>query len=120
MDYATTVLLDGRFDALHGALTADPYNLLAYVNRERMGALVWSTDLARWAQAHAEDMAGNDYYAHSSYPVGENIAKGVVTVKRVHLLWMRSEGHRANILAPHYRVMGAGYCRAHWVEMFGL
>jgi uncharacterized protein YkwD len=38
--------------------------------------------------------------------VGENVAYGYPTGRRVVRAWMRSPGHRANILEPSYRTMG--------------
>jgi uncharacterized protein YkwD len=38
--------------------------------------------------------------------VGENVAYGYPTGRAVVRAWMRSRGHRANILSEHYRLMG--------------
>ena len=43
--------------------------------------------------------------------VGENIAYGYRSGKAVVRGWMRSEGHRANILTGRYRLMGVGMKR---------
>ena len=42
--------------------------------------------------------------------VGENIAAGTGTTYAgsIHNAWMRSDGHRANILAPGFSRMGVG------------
>jgi uncharacterized protein YkwD len=39
--------------------------------------------------------------------IGENIAYNA-SVRRVHRAFMRSPGHRANILNPHIRRVGVG------------
>jgi hypothetical protein len=41
--------------------------------------------------------------------IGENIAAGYPSVAATCRGWMRSAGHRANILDPDYTVMGAGF-----------
>jgi len=44
--------------------------------------------------------------------VGENVAYGFPTGRAVVRGWMRSEGHRANILSSSYRLLGAGARKA--------
>ncbi|MEI5672344.1 MULTISPECIES: CAP domain-containing protein [unclassified Nocardioides] len=45
--------------------------------------------------------------------VGENVAVGYTTGRSVvREGWMKSEGHRANILQPRYRLMGIGARKA--------
>ena len=45
---------------------------------------------------------------------GENVAYGYGTGKSVvNDGWMNSEGHRANILNPSYRLMGIGARKGH-------
>ena len=39
---------------------------------------------------------------------GENVAYGYPNGRAVVVAWMHSEGHRANILNPDYRLMGIG------------
>jgi uncharacterized protein YkwD len=84
--------------------------------------------LDRAAVLHSLDMAKRQYFEHvdpdgvapdarivqQGYPpilVGENLAWGE-TVKStpavIVSLWMRSPGHRANILEPQYREIGIG------------
>ena len=49
--------------------------------------------------------------ARRSWIVGENLAWGtrrMSTPARVHRAWMRSTGHRANILHPTFRDVGIG------------
>ncbi len=110
------------------------------VNRERIDAGLpaydYDTDLAVAAQLHAEDMAANDYFDHTSQdgrsfserakeagydasPRGENIAWGQPTPEAVMESWMNSSGHRANILAEGSTEMGVGFAEDHWVQVFG-
>lgn len=39
---------------------------------------------------------------------GENVATGYTTAKQVVDAWMKSEGHKANILNEHYTTLGVG------------
>lgn len=54
---------------------------------------------------------------------GENVAYGYSTGRSVVRAWMRSEGHRANILEPAYRLLGMAATRRDgiWyaVQVFG-
>ena len=48
--------------------------------------------------------AGGITYSYAA----ENIAQGYQTVFDVHSGWMNSLGHRTNILAPEYTLLGVG------------
>ena len=60
-------------------------------------------------------------YAWSRW--GENIAMGYQSARSVMEGWMDSDGHRANILNPHYTQIGVGCFetdgRLYWVQIFG-
>lgn len=93
---------------------------LATVNAERAKSgrapLAQSPDLNALAQAHACDMARRGYFSHTSpdgrsmmdrarragiggiCTMGENIARAPRDVPSVVASWMRSPGHRRNIL----------------------
>ena len=92
------------------------------------------------AAGHAQDMATNNYFSHTSqdgrtfvdrikaqgYPVprSENIAAGQPTVTAVMDAWMASAGHRANILDCSAVAMGAASAKGgsygiYWVQDFG-
>jgi uncharacterized protein YkwD len=88
--------------------------------------------LHRAANRHGADMARFDYFSHTSrsgasfldrirrtgylrrshrWSVGENIAWGtgeLSTPRSIVRAWMRSPGHRANILSPRFREIGIG------------
>jgi uncharacterized protein YkwD len=110
---------------------------LCLINRERIEhgerPLRSNRRLKRAAQAHTVSMAFEDYFEHSGprgqtplarmraagyisssrmgYEVGENIAWGtssLATPRAIVAAWMRSPGHRANILDRHYRETGIG------------
>lgn len=53
--------------------------------------------------------------------IGENIAYGQPNETAVHLVWMRSAGHRKNILNPRFNYVGFGRAGSgpHWVTNFG-
>lgn len=57
--------------------------------------------------------------------IGENIAGGYQTPEDVVDGWMRSEGHRKNILHPDFTELGVGYTyeensqyKHYWVQIF--
>jgi uncharacterized protein YkwD len=83
------------------------------------------------AQGHSQDMASNDFLGHTGsdgsdggqrmtragYPWiawGENVAAGYPTAAEVVQQWMNSPGHRANILDPGFRDIGAGHAYGPW------
>jgi uncharacterized protein YkwD len=81
-----------------------------------------SACLTRLAQRWARHMAGAGRLDHQRLSpvaarcrvswVGENIAVGYPSGRAVvNRGWMRSSGHRANILRPKYRLMGIGAFR---------
>ncbi len=120
--------------------------VLTLVNQHRRaagcGELVRNNALARAAQAHARDMARNDYVSHTSLTgatfttrvstagyryswAAENTAAGFRTPKAVVAAWMQSPGHRANILNCRLTQSGVGYAYnrestygAYWVQVF--
>jgi uncharacterized protein YkwD len=56
--------------------------------------------------------------------VGENIAAGFQTPETVMQAWLLSPGHRANLEAPRWTVIGVGVARSstgvlYWVQDFG-
>lgn len=117
---------------------------ITLVNQQRTQlkgtALIHDKELSKVAQAKAQDMAKNNYFAHTS-PVygstgqlldafnykwtayGENIAKGQLTPEEVVQDWMDSPTHRANIVNPKFTHIGTGYATdtngtTYWVHEF--
>ncbi len=108
--------------------------------RKRLLPLSLSPDLTRAAQVQAADMARRGKMAHrggdgsspfdrirrAGYPfqaAGENVAYGFAGVDAVMAGWMRSPGHRRNILGQ-FTAMGAGRAIApdgvsYWCVTFG-
>lgn len=118
--------------------------VLAIVNAERAEAGCDSVRLdAKLSTAsvnHSTDMARRDYFSHytpegkspwqrareAGYdaPRSENIATGQETAAAVMESWMRSLGHRNNILDCTAKAMGIGLARnsdgtTYWTQMFG-
>ena len=119
---------------------------LDLVNEERLRhglpALTADTVLAKAARIHAVDMAEHGFVSHTGsdgsdpsqrldrvgYPwiwVGENIAAGQETPDDVVPGWMRSEGHRANILSSDAVSAGVAMARSpsgefgtYWVMVY--
>ncbi len=70
----------------------------------------------KWARRQARRMANQDRMFHQDMgrvldrcdlgSVGENVAAGYPTGRAAVKAWMRSPGHRANILRPGYRLLG--------------
>lgn len=117
--------------------------VLAEVNKERakvkVAPLKLNVDLTTVAQAKAQDMYDNDYFAHNSpkygditsmlkqfgidvYDAAENLAKNQDTAEEVVADWMTSPGHRANILDPYGTDLGVGMVKGdkgtYWVQVF--
>ena len=101
-------------------------------------------DLSRAARWQAEDMASGNYFDHKDHlgrhieprlpdfgyvgycALGENIAGGQTSPAEVVAGWMKSPGHRANLLNPDFREVGVAYVHApnseyqdYWVQDFG-
>lgn len=103
-------------------------DLFARVNAERaargLPALVWSADLARLAADWSGHMASTGTFAHRDLgaagrlpgisrfsALGENIAwvEGYQNdAFQLHSGWMKSDGHRQNILQPGFDSIGIG------------
>ncbi|MGW5345251.1 sigma-70 family RNA polymerase sigma factor [Streptomyces sp. HUAS TT3] len=118
--------------------------VVALVNAERAkagcGPLRDDAQLRSAAQAHSDDMAGRNFFAHTSpdgsdpgdrttaagyrwSTYGENIAKGQQTPESVMDSWMNSAGHRANILNCSFKDIGVGIHQGSggpwWTQNFG-
>ena len=125
--------------------------LLAQINAERRRAgrqpLTLDSRLDLAAQRHADDMLARSFFAHRApdgktvrertraagyewQAVGENLAEGQQTVQEAVGAWMRSPGHRENILDQRFIQTGIGLAlgrdpktaeyRILWVQTFGL
>jgi len=101
---------------------------LVNIERKKAGVQPLKLDVAltKAARAKAQDMVDNRYFSHTSPTwgsfgaqlkyfgiryryAGENIAAGYKSPESVVGGWMKSSGHRANILSPKFNKMGVGY-----------
>lgn len=111
--------------------------VLCLVNQERAAhgesELRADEHLQQAAQAHTESMVSGNYFEHVGpagetpvarmrasgyiyssqvgFEVGENLAWGTLwesSPRAIVASWMASQGHRENILDPHYRDTGVG------------
>ncbi|PLS14883.1 hypothetical protein CVD28_25520 [Bacillus sp. M6-12] len=114
------------------------------VNMERakysLPALKSDSSLAKVARVKSEDMRNRNYFSHTSPTygspfqmmksfgisyryAGENIAAGQTTAQAVMAAWMKSPGHKANILSKNYTFIGVGYAKGgsyghYWTQQF--
>lgn len=102
------------------------------VNRDRAaagcGPVDLNSSLIAQSERHSAEQAAANSMFHSSGVAGftqwgENVAYGYDTAAAVHSGWMRSPGHRANILNCKFTHMGAGVATSasgvrYWTEQF--
>lgn len=109
-------------------ISKDAQIMLDLVNGERvkngLKPLVWHAKLGELAVLKSEDIIKNNYFSHTSptygsfyhmvynagvpfRQVGENLAMAS-NVQKAFVLLMASDGHRKNILSPHFTHLGIG------------
>lgn len=135
---ATAALAPSAASAAGGA--AGEVFALTNAERTRSGlpALVSDPGLDAAAAEWARHLAASCTFAHSSsgwrstrvgafgwVATGENIAAGQPDAASVVAGWMKSSGHRANILDKRYTGLGVGFAtgschRTYWVQIFGI
>jgi uncharacterized protein YkwD len=113
-------------------------SLLELHNKERASrgykTLILDEKLCEYAQAHAKKMAKTGDLYHSSMNnlqkvnedanwVAENIAWGQTSEQDVVISWMKSTGHRWNILGSGFKRVGFGLAkdskdRIYWCAVF--
>ncbi|AWY38610.1 CAP domain-containing protein [Pseudomonas putida] len=105
--------------------------------------LAWNATLATAAETHSRSMANNNYFDHKDrdgrtpgdraelagydfQQIGENIAAGQDSVRKVVDGWLTSPGHCANLMNPQFKELGAAYATdpksdagIYWTAMFG-
>jgi len=122
-------------------------SLEGFVNQTRqslgVGALTESEELNTAAQMKAEDMAQNEYFAHTSPSgvtpwtwflkagynykyAGENLAIGFFESEEVFQAWLNSPSHRDNLINPNYKEIGTAVLKGYGngnaiivVQLFG-
>ncbi len=116
---------------------------LTNVERAKVGcsALRPDAQLALAGRRHSADMAARNYFSHNSLDGrtfvaridataytgsagGENIAAGQSTPAAVMSGWMKSPGHKANILDCSFKALGVGVATGgtygiYWTQDFG-
>ena len=120
--------------ALSGCFTRQQNQVATYVNRSRAAVGVrpveQNLELSIKAQRWAEYLARRGSLVHSRLPDGisyrwkslaENVGYGS-SIRSIHLDYMRSPGHRANILNRKFNYIGTGYAtrgsRIYTVQVF--
>ncbi|MCG6535060.1 MAG: CAP domain-containing protein [Syntrophales bacterium LBB04] len=108
------------------------------VNAKRLSAgcpkLKWDDRVAAVAREHSRDMVSRHFFSHTN-PEGkdpferlkesnlpfsaaaENIALGPRTGKEVYDIWIRSSGHRENMLNCRYTRHGVGRTEDRWTHV---
>jgi uncharacterized protein YkwD len=128
---ATSLTVVPALAAPADAPAAEMAQVINLVNAERasagLGPLTYNPTLTDDAQAYSDYMASANFFAHTA-PDGstltqraeaagyntwtflaENLAGGQPTPERVVAAWMKSPGHRANILASEATEVGVGH-----------
>ncbi|MDH0747121.1 CAP domain-containing protein [Pseudomonas sp. GD03842] len=106
--------------------------------------LSWNDALASAAEGHTRSMANNNYFDHKGrnggtpgdraelagyigQAIGENIAAGQDSARKVVEGWLASPGHCANIMNPAFKELGAAYAvdpksdaGIYWTALFGV
>ena len=109
------------------AADVTPEDIIIFTNEDRKNAglneLIPNEVLSKAAEMKANDMIGNNYFAHTSPSgvdpwhwfgeagydyryAGENLAMDFSSAKSVNDAWMKSESHKENILSPKYTEIG--------------
>ncbi len=105
--------------------------------------LSWNEDLAGAANSHTRNMANGNFFDHLDHDgrtpgdraelagyiaknIGENIAAGLDTPRKVVDGWLASPGDCANLMNPQFRELGAAYAMdpksdagIYWTGVFG-
>jgi uncharacterized protein YkwD len=144
---ATSLMLENKAPQFSAAVLESALVSLTNTARgqAREPALTVSPALTRAAQAKAEDMAAQGYFAHiapdgkeawdymqeAGYDyayAGENLAAHFYDSNDVVRAWLDSPSHRANIMRPSYREIGIGIAHGNYqgtdtvfvVQLFGV
>jgi len=150
------IVLARPLTARLGDSAAEGQKLLATINSARAqphqcgtqafaaaAPLAWSATLAGVADSHTRNMANSNFFDHKDRDghtpgdraelagyiytqIGENIAAGQDSVRKVVDGWLASPGHCANLMNPQFREIGAAYAvdpksdaGIYWTALFG-
>lgn len=136
----STKRYDGPLDPAPAGFEGDVAKLTNSTRASRgLNQLQYDESLSKVARDHSEDMIRRNFFSHTNpsgespaqrarranYPyqyIGENIAQGYPQPQTVFDGWMKSSGHRANILRNGYQRIGVGVARGNgtimWTQMF--
>ena len=108
--------------------------------QEGLPTLKFNSNLTSAALKHSKDMWDRRYFSHTTpegktyidrirdvkyivgspyFYVGENLARGQLTIDRVIEDWMNSPSHRKNLLHPQFDEVGIGLYGNLWTVKFG-
>jgi uncharacterized protein YkwD len=87
-----------------------PYQRVSCLRRV---AVRWAEHLARTGDFEHQDLGVIFNRCPRATAAGENIARGGVTPRQMVRMWMRSPGHRGNILSRRFTHMGVGAAVRH-------
>ena len=140
-----------RIESIHSSFEKEVLRLTNEERKKRrLGPLKYDEKLAYAARYHAKDMAVENYFDHHSKDringrlkkscdifdrieafanynyLAENISAGQKTPEDVLKAWMKSPGHKKNILNKEMTLLGVGYYEnedseygVYWVQNFG-
>lgn len=114
------------------AATAPDAAFDAQLQAARSRPIAYNARLAAVARAHAADMQARGYVGHVSPEgkragdraaaagipacgIGENVGQGQGSSAEIFAAWMKSRGHRRNMLNPKMASYGLGRAGDHWV-----
>ncbi len=130
---AVVTLMTSAVPAEHNAKTHElellpiEQNVVARTNSQRarhgLPPLQIDAGLMQRARRHASWMASRRSLRHTTATVAENIAMGQSSSQEAVQDWMRSPGHRANILNSSHARIGVGAYRGangqiYWCQQF--
>lgn len=138
---------DERFASSNQQFEQEVLALVNQIRKRRgLRQLRLHPELTNTARYHAQDMSADNYFEHDSYDrlkngrkkrIGsfsdrlksfsstqwygwaENIAMGHSSPQAVMKSWMKSKGHRVNLLNASYEYIGIAYINGYWVQNFG-
>lgn len=90
------------------------------LNAAAQGFAVYMSDSGKFS--HSADGRSPSQRARAAGYAGgaaENIAMGPAHARPVFDMWMKSPGHRANILGKNHNTLGLGWQGKYWVANFG-
>ena len=128
-DYKTQMLIEINELRLSGCMCGED-------SMPPVKELAYDESLENAAKRHVLDMTENNFLDHygtdGSTPqkraldagftgayIGENIARGFVSVHDVMLRWTESEEHCKTIMSSYFAYVGVAYEDYYWVTVFG-